>query len=112
MNLTEVDEIIEYFNKYIPKGKTKEIILKTSLIIHDYIKNFKNSNILENDLTNFDEIFYGYICNIWVEDIVFYTIDEPHEAFKELFKDFRLACHRSIINNFTENTKQNTECVY
>ena len=105
MNLTEIDKLIETFRMYIPQGNTKKVIIKISLIIHNYLTNFKNTDNLTYDFSIFDDNFYGSICDTWIEEIVLYTIDEPREGFEELFKDFRLASHRSIAESFTENKK-------
>ena len=96
MDLTEINNLIETFKENIPMGKTKTIVMKTCMRIRSYIMNFQFTDKMLEDLASFDDKFYGPIREYWSENIVFYTVDDPDDAFSELFCDFRFAAHRII----------------
>ena len=107
MNLTEMNELIETFKNNIPVGKTKSVIMKTCLNIRNIIINFQFTDSLIHDYTECESKFYGCIRDEWAEEIAFYTIDDPHEAFDELFYEFKYAAHR-IIAAVERSTDKNT----
>ena len=64
MKLTEIIELIDIFQRDVPVGKTKSVTMKNCLKIRSHV-------------------IYGCICDEWAKEIVFYTVDNPHEAVEK-----------------------------
>lgn len=115
MNLTEMNEMIEMFKRDIPVGNTKKVVMKTSMNIRDYVKDFQHSGSLMEDVAIFDGVFYGKIREEWKKEIVYHTVDDPEESFEYVFQDFRYAAHRILLENFTKKSNkenpENIDCV-
>lgn len=115
MNLSEIKELIEMFKRDIPVGNTKNVVMKTCSNIRKYIESFQHSGSLMEDVAIFDKEFYGRIRNVWKEEIVYYTVDDPEESFEYVFQDFRYAAHRILTENFTQihnkDNSENMDCV-
>ena len=112
MNMSEMNKLIETCKNSIPVGKAKSVIMKTCMKIRGIIMNFQFTDKLLEDFAEFDRKFYGYIRDDWVEKFPFYTVDDPHDVFDELFGDFRFAAHRIIAaveRSSDKNTRENYE---
>ena len=96
MNLCEIDKLIIEIRNLIPRGNTKNIILNSCMKIRSYVENFMVKDDVSKDFALFDKYFYNDFFIEWCNEISLYTIDDPHESFLDLFKDFRFAAHRSI----------------